>query len=134
MSTETTTELDKNKSDYNRNPDGKGGFQERPETINKGGRPKNEVSIVYWMKEYLKGCEEGHAKDRAQEFAEDIVKEAKRTKNPALVKEVIERIEGKVPQKLEGEIVGLKELAETIQKLVTGEIDEPNEPSNQDAS
>ena len=42
-----TTELDK--KDMNRNPDGKGGFQERPEDINAGGRPKNQERYGYWL-------------------------------------------------------------------------------------
>lgn len=39
------------KQDYNRNPEGKGGFQERPEDINKTGRPKHGIS--YWMNHFL---------------------------------------------------------------------------------
>lgn len=35
--------------DMNRNPTGKGGFRERPENINPGGRPKNQESFTYWM-------------------------------------------------------------------------------------
>lgn len=33
----------------NINPEGKGGFQENPENINAGGRPKNLESFSYWM-------------------------------------------------------------------------------------
>ena len=42
-----TTELDK--KDMNRNPEGKGGFKERPEDINAGGRPKNQERYGYWL-------------------------------------------------------------------------------------
>jgi hypothetical protein len=31
------------------NPTGKGGFQEHPELINEGGRPKNEQRFGYWL-------------------------------------------------------------------------------------
>lgn len=31
------------------NPTGKGGFQEHPELINAGGRPKNQESFTYWF-------------------------------------------------------------------------------------
>ena len=31
------------------NPTGKGGFQDHPELINAGGRPKNLESFSYWM-------------------------------------------------------------------------------------
>ena len=37
---DSSTELDEKKSN---NPDGKGGFGERPEDINAGGRPKNSL-------------------------------------------------------------------------------------------
>lgn len=35
--------------DMNRNPTGKGGFQDHPELINPGGRPKNQQSFTFWM-------------------------------------------------------------------------------------
>ena len=35
----------------NRNPEGKGGFQDHPELINPGGRPKH--NITYWMNQFL---------------------------------------------------------------------------------
>jgi hypothetical protein len=31
------------------NPTGKGGFQDHPELINAGGRPKNQQSFAYWL-------------------------------------------------------------------------------------
>lgn len=31
------------------NPTGKGGFADHPESINPGGRPKNQESFSYWM-------------------------------------------------------------------------------------
>lgn len=34
---------------FNRNPTGKGGFQDHPELINAGGRPKNQESFTYWI-------------------------------------------------------------------------------------
>jgi hypothetical protein len=46
-----TSEQDKQvkQLDYNRNPNGNGGFKDNPENINVGGRPKNQESFTYWM-------------------------------------------------------------------------------------
>ena len=34
------------------NPTGKGGFKDRPEDINAGGRPKNAESFAYWYGQF----------------------------------------------------------------------------------
>lgn len=34
------------------NPTGVGGFQDHPELINPGGRPKNQESFTYWMNHF----------------------------------------------------------------------------------
>jgi hypothetical protein len=50
MSDETTEQvLDEPKEKWNPNPEGKGGFQDHPELINPGGRPKNQESFTYWL-------------------------------------------------------------------------------------
>jgi hypothetical protein len=101
------------------NPEGKGGFKDNPENINMGGRPKNEVSIVYWIKEYLKGKEDGHEKERAQELAEKICSMAYLEGNVVLMKEILERIEGKTPWKIEGNIgEGLSAVAQALDKII----------------
>jgi len=47
-----TTELDRDyKSTMNRNPEGKGGFQERPQDISPGGWSK-ETSQSYWLHKF----------------------------------------------------------------------------------
>jgi len=125
-----TSELD-GKQDEQRNPDGtfkegnkvnangKGGFGDRPETINKEGRPKNEVSIMYWVKKFLEEKEEGHDTARVQELAEQIVKMAYIDKNVILIRELLERIEGKTPLKIEGNIgEGLLAVADKLDDIL----------------
>lgn len=100
-----TSEQVGNKSqDMNLNPTGKGGFADHPELINKGGRPKNEVSIMFWVKKFLEEKEKGHEKERVQELAEKIVTMAYADGNVVLIRELLERIEGKTPLKIEGNI------------------------------
>lgn len=88
-----------------RNPKGKGGFQDHPELRNAGGRPKNEVSVTFWIREFLKSTEPGHKKERAQELAEKLVLIAYGGDLPA-IKEVLDRVEGKAVQRTELSGVG----------------------------
>lgn len=128
-----TTELVENKNlqdDDKRvpNPTGKGGFGDRPEDINKGGRPKNEVSITYWIRKFLEETEEGHTKARVQELAEKIVVMAYKDGNVSIIKELLDRIEGTNPIRFEDEREGVKELLEKIYAK------QRDETSNQDNS
>lgn len=115
----STTEQDQNK--IIRNPDGKGGFKDNPQNINKGGRPKKEDSPTFWLRKFLSEVdpktEDG--KIRLQQLAEKLALEAVKGESWAM-KEVFDRLDGKAPQtiKHEGEIqTGVLELAETIQNI-----------------
>lgn len=114
------------------NPSGKGGFGDRPEDINKGGKPKDEVSIVHYIKEYLKGKEEGHEKERAQELAEKIVTMAYSDGNVIMIREVLERIEGKTPWKIESNIGdSLTLVANTLDEIIKGHGEtKPTDPTD----
>jgi DNA-binding XRE family transcriptional regulator len=54
------------------NPTGKGGFGERPQDINPGGRPKNAESFTYWM---------GHFKNMGKQ---EFLKWEKENDNPTM--------------------------------------------------
>lgn len=96
------------------NPTGKGGFGDNPENINKGGRPKNEVSITYYIRQFLAESEPGHEKSRAQELAEKIVLMAYTKENVSIIKELLDRIEGTNPIRFDDEREGVKEVLEKI--------------------
>lgn len=126
---EITTEQVENKLP---NPTGKGGFADHPESINRTGRPKNEVSIMYWAKEFLKEKEKGHDKERAQELGEKIVTMAYADGNVVLIKELLDRVEGKTPLKIEGNIGdGLLAVASKLDEIINnGEVKEDDGRKN----
>lgn len=49
MIDKTTEQVIATKRNMNINPTGKGGFQDHPELINAGGRPKNSQRYDYWL-------------------------------------------------------------------------------------
>lgn len=88
------------------NPLGKGGFQERPDDIAKGGHWGADTSISYQynvlirlsVNDFMKWIEE-HPKDQrtlAQEMAYNAVVKAR--DDLSYLKEVTDRTEGKAPQ------------------------------------
>lgn len=118
-------ELDKNKTEqdngYIRNPEGKGGFGDRPEDINRNGRPKDTDTITYWMKKFLLATEKEHNKPRIQELAEKIVTMAYKDGNVKIMKEILDRIDGKttIPIRHIGQIdTGSKEVAEALRAIL----------------
>ena len=62
---------------------------------NGGGRPKNEYSVTYWAKKLL----EADSGKQAQEIAKSMLEHAKGGNAP-LLKELLERTEGKVADNL----------------------------------
>ncbi len=54
----------------NANPEGKGGLQERPEDINRDGRPKNEQRFGYWL-QFFKNLTSKEFKEYALTRSED---------------------------------------------------------------
>lgn len=97
-----------------KNPKGKGGFGDNPQNINRNGRPRNDVSITYWIKKFLSEAEPGHQKERAQELAEKIVTMAYVDGNVQIIKELLDRIEGTNPIKFD---VERKEVGDLLQKI-----------------
>jgi len=106
-------ELDETKtsylaSDMNRNPEGKGGFGERPEDINLSGAWSSKDSISFQYKKFMKmnirevedWAKNVNKKDRtvAQDLAYNAVLRSKRSLQD--LKEVTDRTEGKSPQTL----------------------------------
>lgn len=126
-----TTELDKNKQDQEGkkvgNPTGKGGFGDNPDNINKGGRPKNEVSITYWIKKFLAENEPGHDKQRAQELAEKIVVMAYKDGNVVLIKELLNRIEGTNPIRFDSEREDIRDILAKVYAEEENDKDNPND-------
>ena len=98
------------------NPTGKGGFQEHPELINAGGRPKNPESISYWMREKLKmrtsefkkEASKGGKSEDEKTVAEDIAIGAviRASKSVRDLSELVDRTEGKAPQTIKNEFTG----------------------------
>ena len=101
---ETTEQVEKKVP----NPTGKGGFQDHPELINPGGRPKNVNSFAHWyrvfkemtVKDFLKWEKRNPEGKRnvVATIAYQTVKDA-RTDLKTL-QEVADRSEGKAPQTL----------------------------------
>jgi hypothetical protein len=122
MKNNSTIEQDENRNPdgkfkvgNNANPTGKGGFQERPEDINYGGRPKNEQRFGYWLQFFkdLKSKEfveyfNNRPQDEmyiAEVIAYERVKNAR--KDLAEYKEVADRTEGRSVQtmKHQGDLI-----------------------------
>lgn len=114
-------ELEKQEEKKGNNPTGKGGFIDHPENINKEGRPKNQFSITHWAREFLNGYEPGHSKSRAQELAEKIVSMAYKDGNVALIKELLNRVEGTNPIRFDMERNDVKAI---LAKIYAEENDE----------
>lgn len=109
------TKLEENKQDLGtNNPTGKGGFQDHPENINRNGRPKKELSITYWIREFLSQAEPGHEKQRVQELAEQIVLMAYKDKNVAMIKELLDRLEGTNPIRFDEERADIRDMLKKI--------------------
>jgi hypothetical protein len=104
------------------NPTGKGGFSERPDDINRDGRPKNEESPTYWLRKFLSEVDprSNEGKKRIQQVAEKLATEAYKGNSWAM-KEIFDRLDGKAPQtiKHEGEVdTGTKEVAVALRKII----------------
>lgn len=122
----TTTELAGKKVP---NPTGKGGFGDRPEDINAGGRPKNQESFTWWMnffknmnvKDFLSWGTATPEDERvvAADLAYNRVFNAR--KDLAEFKEVADRTEGRAPQTIfhEGGLFSAQKLEiETVEPVV----------------
>lgn len=113
------------------NPHGKGGFTDNPDHINKNGRPKNDFSITYWMKEYLAQAEPGHEKERYKELAELIcVKAAHGDRH--FTKLVLDRVDGAVPLEVKVDNKELQNLANTLMDIY--KLDKKDDDSEQPIS
>jgi hypothetical protein len=66
----------------------------------KKGRPKGSVSITNEIKKILKSKDENSRKSVAEILAAQILRQAMKG-NPVCIKEIFERIDGKVPNKTE---------------------------------
>ena len=66
----------------------------------KNGRPKGSLSLTKEIKKILESVEENSKKQVAELFATAVLKQAMKG-NPACLKEVFERVDGKVPDKTE---------------------------------
>ena len=101
------------------NPEGKGGFQERPEDISRTGRPKNAESFSYWYRVFkdmtvkeLKNWQNNNSEETrtvASDLAFTRIINAK--KDLKEYQEIADRSEGKAVQtmKHEGDLItGIK--------------------------
>jgi hypothetical protein len=119
------------------NPNGKGGFQERPFDIAKG-RWSGETSISYQynvlirlsVDEFMEWIGKHPTRERtlAQEIAYNAVVKAR--DDLAYLKEVTDRTEGRVKQtiKHEGEVdTGMSNVADLLQRILDEEDDDAEE-------
>lgn len=111
----------KNKNRRVSNPTGKGGFADRPQDINYGGRPKNENSPTYWLRNFLNEVVPNSpgGKKRIQAIAERLAILAYEGDIRAM-REVFDRLDGKAPQTIKHQgdlVVGAKEVAERLQSI-----------------
>ena len=93
-------------TDYNRNPTGKGGFQERKHQINRKGRPKDfdalrELAQQIAHEVALKDGQALIISGHIVTVAEAILRSWATSKNPMLQKAYLEICYGKVPDKIE---------------------------------
>jgi hypothetical protein len=66
----------------------------------KNGRPKGSLSIMNEIKKVLEGIDEKSKKPILELFAKAVTKQAM-DGNAAYFKEIIERLDGKIPEKIE---------------------------------
>jgi hypothetical protein len=66
----------------------------------KKGRPKGSLSLTNEIKKILESVDENSQKPVAELFATAVVKQAMKG-NPAYLKEILERVDGKSPDKTE---------------------------------
>lgn len=94
----------KQAKDMNRNPDGKGGFQERPEDRS-DGRWKKEDSISYQYNKLLRispdELNDFLPETNAQAIAKTRIIAARSEQGLLDTKEITDRIEGKAPQSID---------------------------------
>ncbi len=111
-----TSEQNYNNS-MNRNPNGIGGWI-KGQSGNPGGRPKNEVSVLYWIKRYLEEDDPKEHKPRAQLIAEAMVNRAI-AGDSRMMKEIVEIVDGKKPTPLikESNHASLTEIANALQDI-----------------
>ena len=93
------------------NKEGVGGFGDNPQNINKGGRPKNQQSISYWMKQFLNMSQEEFKEwdENGKPMAAILARTAVINSKVELPerKEVADRTEGRAKQTIEhgGEVI-----------------------------
>ena len=76
------------------------GFQ-KGKSGNPAGRPKKGTAITDLLKEYLEGCEPGKEVTRKQLFIEAVFKAAVKKLDVAAIREILNRIDGPMTQKMD---------------------------------
>jgi hypothetical protein len=117
------------------NPTGKGGFNERPQDINSGGRPKKDWTWAGLLEKVGEEIEPKIGKPFKELVSKRLWIDAING-NLGAIKEIFDRTEGKAPQtiKHEGELdTGTKEIANLLQTIYKEE-NERREKNNKDTS
>jgi hypothetical protein len=83
----------------NSNP---GGFKKDDPRINREGRPKGSVSVVVAIKKKLEECPEGKEKTYLHYLVEKIMKKAIIDDDVNMIRDIIDRVDGKPKQPLIG--------------------------------
>ena len=107
--TSSPVEQVNSKSSYNRNPEGKGGFRDHPELINRNGPPRKQLLLTQKLLTMLE-----EKPELLTALAGTLLELALKKKDLAAIKEITDRIEGKAIQR--SEITG--EDGEPLQGLV----------------
>lgn len=107
--TSSPVEQVNSKSSYNRNPEGKGGFRDHPEFINRNGPPRKQLLLTQKLLTML-----DEKPELLTALAGTLLELALKKKDLAAIKEITDRIEGKAIQR--SEITG--EDGEPLQGLV----------------
>ena len=116
----------------NHNPTGKGGFQDRPNDINRKGRPKratlNEI-LHRLLLEWSKDVSTGNDVLMAEAVVRKVLHKALIDGNEAMLKEIWDRIEGKPRQPIlmHGSVLTLNydmELTDDEQKRFEDKLDQ----------
>ena len=128
---------------YNRNPEGKGGFGDHPENRNAGGRETNQMSFTYWLN-FFKQLTVREFKNWQKDTPEDkrtvaanlaYARVANALNSLKDFREIANRTEGRPIQQIRnsgGLDFNLKKVEEVIDKILNEPYDIPDQSFSQE--
>ncbi len=100
------------------NPEGKGGFRDNPENINKSGRPVGSgLNLTSSLKKKLEEVPEGQKSNYSELFIETLLHKALVEHDFQSLRLIINYVDGMPVQPIKGEFSGIRTLEVTITVL-----------------